>query len=80
MRQQTWFASVVCALAVMPGFALGGLFKMFLYVFGGWTEGADFLYLRAIFGIETPGLVYDTNGHNYGNYHLDIVGASNGYR
>jgi hypothetical protein len=59
VRQQSWFASVVCALAVMPGLALGGLFKMFLYVFGGWTEGSDFLYLRAIFGIETPGVVYE---------------------
>ncbi|THD68431.1 MAG: hypothetical protein E7813_10400 [Bradyrhizobium sp.] len=58
MRQQTWFATVVCTIAVLPGFAVGALFKAFLYVFGGWAEGSDFLYLRAIFGLETPGKIY----------------------
>jgi hypothetical protein len=59
MRQQTWFATIVCAIAVLPGFLLGGLFKGFLYVFSGWTEGYDFLYLRAIFGLEVPGKIYE---------------------
>jgi hypothetical protein len=47
MRQQTWFATVVCTIAVLPGFIVGALAKAFLYIFGGWAEGSDFLYLRA---------------------------------
>jgi hypothetical protein len=59
MRSQTWFASMVCTIAVLPGFAVGALFASFLYFFGGWIEGSDFLYLRAIFGLETPGQIYE---------------------
>jgi hypothetical protein len=28
MRQQTWFATVVCAIAVIPGFIVGGFAKI----------------------------------------------------
>ncbi len=59
MIEQTWFATVVCVIAVIPGFIVGGLMKMLTYVFGGWANGSDFLYLRAIFGIETPGEIYE---------------------
>jgi hypothetical protein len=59
MRQQTWFAAIVCTIAVLPGFIVGALFKAFLYIFGGWAEGSDFLYLRILFGIETPGKIYE---------------------
>jgi hypothetical protein len=59
MREQTWFATIVCVIAVIPGFIVGGLLKILMYVFGGWANGSDFLYLHAIFGIETPGQVYE---------------------
>src|ERR1700747_2401651 len=59
MRQQTWFATVVCTIAVLPGFIVGGLAKALLYIFGGWADGADLLYLHALFGIETPGKIYE---------------------
>jgi hypothetical protein len=58
MREKTWFATIVCILAVIPGFIIGALFKALMYVFGGWAEGSDFLYLHAIFGLETPSAVY----------------------
>jgi hypothetical protein len=33
--------------------------KIVMYVFGGWADGSDFLYLHALFGIETPGMLYE---------------------
>src|SRR3954464_9252086 len=59
MREQTWFATVVCVVGVIPGFIVGALMKILMYVFGGWANGSDFLYLHALFGIETPGMVYE---------------------
>jgi hypothetical protein len=35
LRQQTWFASVVCTIAVLPGFIVGSFLKALMYVFGG---------------------------------------------
>jgi hypothetical protein len=63
MREQTWFATIVCVIAVIPGFIVGGLLKMLMYAFGGWANGSDFLYLHAIFGLETPGQVYEWISH-----------------
>ncbi len=59
MRQQTWFAVIVCATAVIPGFLVGALFKGFMYVFGGWAENSDFLYLHTLFGLDAPGALYN---------------------
>ena len=59
MRQQTWFATVVCTIAVIPGYILGALFKVLMYVFGGWINGYDFLYLHVLFGLETPNIIYE---------------------
>jgi hypothetical protein len=59
MRQQMWLATVVCAVAVIPGYFLGALFKILMYVFGGWINGSDFLYLHALFGIEMPNIIYE---------------------
>jgi hypothetical protein len=59
MRQQTWFACLVCVFGVLPGFAVGALLKILMYVFDGWAEGSDFLYLRALFGLETPRMIYE---------------------
>jgi hypothetical protein len=59
MRQQTWFAVVVCVIAVIPGFFVGGLVKAVMYVFGGWAENSDFLYLHALFGLDGPGALYN---------------------
>jgi len=58
MRQQTWFAVIVCALGVLPGFIVGALLKALMYVLGGWAETSDFLYLHALFGFETPSMIY----------------------
>jgi hypothetical protein len=58
MRQQTWFATVVCTVAVIPGFIVGALFKALMYVFGGWAETSDFLFLHALLGFEAPGMIY----------------------
>ena len=59
MRQQTWFAVAVCAIAVIPGFIVGALFKLVMVFFGGWAEGWDFLYLHALFGLNMPGMIYE---------------------
>jgi hypothetical protein len=59
MREQTWFAVVVCTIGVIPGFIVGGLFKILMYVFGGWAENSDFLYLHRLFGLEAPGALYN---------------------
>ena len=59
MRQQTWFTSVVCIIAVLPGLAVALLFGLLMRVFAGFAWGSDFLYLRAIFGMETPGKIYE---------------------
>jgi hypothetical protein len=59
MRQQTWFAALVCAVAVIPGFVVGGLVKIFMVVVGGWVEDSDFLYLHALFGLDKPGMIYN---------------------
>jgi hypothetical protein len=58
MRQQTWFAVIVCTIGVLPGFIVGAFLKAIMYVFGGWAETSDFLYLHALFGFETPGMIY----------------------
>jgi hypothetical protein len=29
-----------------------------MYVFGGWAETSDFLFLHALFGFEAPGMIY----------------------
>jgi hypothetical protein len=59
MRQQTWFAVIVCIIAVIPGFIVGALAKALMQVLGGWAENSDFLYLRALFDFETPGALYN---------------------
>lgn len=59
MRQQTWFATIVCAIAVIPSFFVGAIAKIVMLVFGGWGEDSDFLYLHALFGFEKPGMIYD---------------------
>ncbi|QHO72321.1 hypothetical protein ACH79_06460 [Bradyrhizobium sp. CCBAU 051011] len=55
MRQQTWFAVAVCTIGTLLGFVVGGLLML---VSGAWSASSDFLYLRALFGIETPGKIY----------------------
>jgi hypothetical protein len=53
MRKQTWFACVVCVLALVPGFVAGGLAVILYKVI---TSAEDFFLpgtLFAPFGIET---------------------------
>ena len=58
-RQQTWFATVVCAIAVIPGFILGAIAKIFMVLFGGWADDSDFLFMHALFGLDKPGMIYN---------------------
>lgn len=60
MRRQTWFTCIICVLGTLPGFIIGGIFKIFFGVFGGWAEAenSDFLFLHALFGIDAPGQLY----------------------
>jgi hypothetical protein len=46
-------------VGVFPGFIIGALLKALMYVFGGWAENSDFLYLHALFGVEAPGAIYN---------------------
>jgi len=59
VRQYTWFATVVCVIAVIPGFVVGAIFKMVMVVVGDLAEDSDFLYLHALFGFEKPRMIYN---------------------
>ena len=59
MRQYTWFATVVCVIAVIPGFVVGAIFKMVMVVVGDWAEDSDFLYLHALLVLEKPRVIYN---------------------
>ena len=59
MRKQTWFACVVCVVAVLPGYVVGTIAAILYRLING--EGVDstpdFLMLRTFFGVETPGQI-----------------------
>jgi hypothetical protein len=59
MRNQTWFACVVCVFAVIPAFIVAGVIALIMQVLNGMYGGNDYdiLYLRALFGIEWPSLL-----------------------
>jgi hypothetical protein len=60
-NKKDWMAGLVCALAVIPGFVVGGVIVIFVQVLNDWQADphSDFLYLRAIFGIEAPGVLFN---------------------
>ena len=59
MRENTWFATAVCVIAVIPGFVVGAIFKILMVMVGDLAEDSDFLYLHALFGFEKPGVIYN---------------------
>jgi hypothetical protein len=61
MRKQTWFACMVCVLAVLPGFVVGGLAAIFYRAMMASEFGSepDFYFMRALFGFEAPGKILE---------------------
>jgi hypothetical protein len=59
MRKQTWFAVVVCIILTLPGVALGGVVTLLYKALIASQIGAepDPVFLRTVFGIQTPGLI-----------------------
>jgi hypothetical protein len=59
MRNQTWFACVVCSVSVLPGLVLGALASFVVTFLNGMqvSPDTDFLFLKTLFGIEAPGIV-----------------------
>jgi hypothetical protein len=60
MRQQTWFAVVICVLSVIPGTIAGAglayIYRISAYVMVG--DAPDFFWSRVLFGLEAPGQLY----------------------
>ena len=59
MRKQTWLAIIVCVLAVIPSFFIGGIVSTIYLMMTTSYIGPDpdVFFLRMFFGIETPGLL-----------------------
>ena len=59
MRNSLWFGSIVCVLAVIPGWLVGALLGILFYFFNADNvANSDFLFLRSLFGLQMPGEVW----------------------
>lgn len=60
MRKQLWFGIVVCIVAVIPGFVIGAIPALLFELFNirDIESAPDFLWIRSLFGVETPGAIY----------------------
>lgn len=59
MRKQTWFAIIICMVVIVPAFFAGALVSTICRIIVTSQIGPDpdLLFLRTLFGIETPGVV-----------------------